>query len=437
MNEPTVPAFNIEAEESVLSAMMLSTKAVEAVLPILEPEFFYRRETHGTVFACIRDMYAAGVGIDPVTVADALERREVTKSAGVSELDHVGGKAKIHELAALVSATGNVLHYAEIVVEKWKQREIATALAHAERNAADGLLTADETLTAFERATLDLRSKIDRGKKTIVPLREAAQWFGEKTENPPDDLPGVDGPFRFVRKLIDGRLIVLGGYTADGKSIVAVQSMLSAAKGPSRRPGRARARVGFVTIEMSWQDVIDRIVTTYGVPYRQAQSGRVHGPARDAAVAAISELSTLDVDLIDDESADAAALWRYQRLGRYDFLVIDHLHRIEWEERREIEQTVKAITSLARREEIPILLLSQLSRGGKDFPRPSLASFRESGVIEQEAALACAIWRHRDPAGKPTNDAEFIVLKNRFGRTDSYDLTFDPLAVRYTEPVAA
>lgn len=426
MSDAAIPPQNLEAEENVLGACLLSPNAVEAVLVIVEPEHFYR-ESHGKIFAAIRDLYAAGGAIDSITLADVLDRR--------GELDEVGGKPRIFEIAALVPATANAPHYARIVLEHWKRRETIRALGEGLRRVWE-LEDADEALNDVERDLLDLRSKVDRGRKTVIPIAEAMEWFGEKTENPPDDLPGVDGPFRFWRKHLPGRLTVVGGYTADGKSIIGKQCAKAAALG--RAPGEdRRARVGVVTLEMSWQDFTDRFVVSYGVPYRQAQSGKIVGEARRKAADAIAELRALEVDFVDDESADAAAIARYQRLGRYDFLIVDHLHRIESKDRDDFEREVRALSRLARRAEIPVLLLAQLNRGGSSggaLPRPTLASFRDSGVIEQEAALAAFVYRKRDGHGEPTTEAEFIVAKNRFGPTDSFPLELVPHEVRYREP---
>lgn len=428
MSAAPVPPQNLEAEESVLGACLLSsTKAVELVLDSgLEPEHFYR-DSHGAIFAAIRDLYAAGAPVDPMTLVDALERR--------GELDVVGGRLRVHELAALVPAWANAGHWCGIVVENWKRRETIAALGAGLEKVWEHA-TADEALVEVERDLLELRSKVDRGKRTVVPMAEAMEWFGEKTENPPDDVPGIDGPFRFWPKHFPGRLTVVGGYTADGKSIIGKQCAKAAALGNAFGEDR-RARVGVVTLEMSWQDFTDRFVTSYGVPYRQAHSGRIVGTARASASRAMAELRALEVDLIDDESADAAAIHRYQRLGRYDLLIVDHLHRIETADRADFEREVRMLSRLARFAEIPVILLSQLNRGSGSStvaPRPTLASYRDSGVIEQEAALAAFIYRKRDGHGEPTDEAEFIVAKNRFGRTNSYPLELVAGEVRYREP---
>ena len=108
---PHVPPQNLEAEESVLGAMLLSPGAIGAVTEILSAEDFYR-ESHGTVYRACLALYQQGEPVDAITLVDALEER--------GELDQVGGRARIHELAALVPATANAAHYARIV------REMAT-----------------------------------------------------------------------------------------------------------------------------------------------------------------------------------------------------------------------------------------------------------------------------------------------------------------------
>src|SRR5687767_7447608 len=146
---PHVPPQNLEAEESVLGAMLLSPGAIGAVTEILSAEDFYR-ESHGTVYRACLALYQQGEPVDAITLVDSLEER--------GELEHVGGRARIHELAALVPATANAAHYARIV------REMATLR---------GLIAAGSEITrlGFERPgeTTDL---VDRAEQIVFDLSQ-------------------------------------------------------------------------------------------------------------------------------------------------------------------------------------------------------------------------------------------------------------------------
>lgn len=410
-----VPPQNAEAEEHVLGAMMMAESAIDRVAEVLEPNGarkFYR-ESNGVVYAIALAMRQLGEPVDALTLAAELERRGMAAQTG--------GADRLRELRSITPTHSNAAHYAGLVLEAWKRRELIKLADAVSRPAWEGTGTADEALSAAEAAMLDLRASIERGRKTVVPLRDSVWRWAQKTESPPEEEPGVPAPLGLPR-FRPGRLYVLGGYASDGKSVLAAQC--------ARTVAESGRRVGIVTLEMSEEDLTERMITSFGVPYRQVQTGRVEAEYRSAAVAAISGLTALDIHLIDDESADATDIWRYQMLGRYDFLVIDHLHQIDWDERRVLERQVRTIWQVARRSHIPILLLSQLSRQ-RDFSRPTLSSFRESGVIEQLAAVAMAIWLERDEKGNVLNDAELILLKNRYGRRLTHHLRLVPAEVRF------
>lgn len=410
---------NVEAESAVLGAMLKSNKAIVRVRPILEHEHFYR-ESYGVIFKQIVEMYEEGVPVAPLSVIAALDRTQ--------RLVQADGEVRVQELLTLAATTpSQTEHYAKIVRDCWEKRELITALRKSLVGATDGKGAA-EALAGAETALLDVRSRTERGHESVVSGYRAAEWFQEKLKNPPSESRGIKAPFSFLGRWQPGRLYVLSGYTADGKTVCSVQFAKSACSD--------RAKVGFCTIEMSWQDLTDRVVSTYGVPYSDAMSGRVKPEHMQYAKEALLDLSSWNIDLIDDESLTAAKITTYQTLGHYDFLIIDHLHRFDWVDRRELERTITAITNIARRFGIPVLLLAQLHRSGDNFPCPTLTSVRETGMLENEAAMLAAIWRHRDENKLPTKDAEFLVLKNRFGRTGTWALNFNGGLQRYEEPFA-
>jgi replicative DNA helicase len=135
----------------------------------------------------------------------------------------------------------------------------------------------------------------------------------------------------------------------------------------------------------------------------------------------------------------AADIARYQRLGRYDYLVIDYLQRMPYKDRFELNAEIKGITTLARTAKIPILLLSQFSRqsnaplSSHGFPKPNMTMFAETSVIEKEASMAMAVWRPRDENGEPGSEAEFLVMASRYSTPGVRKMHFDGDSVRFTE----
>jgi replicative DNA helicase len=412
-----------EVEETVLGALLSlaplgerGRRVAEDVFAELNPHHFFARETNGVIYEAIRSVHEEGKPVDPLTVGAALRER--------GKLERVGGQKHLTLLTATVPSAGNALHHARLVIEFSRRYRLWRLVSEIAGEIAKGK-SSEEALDETESRLISLRSQIERGRSTVVPSHELGNQFAQKIASPPDPKSGVPTPFPKLANLQGGRLYVLGGYQADGKTALAVQFLLSGAK--------AGRKIGFVSIEMSAADVRDRIIASFGVPYGDALRGVVRPEHQRELEAAQLTLGRLNFDVIDDESADIAAIRRYARLGRYDGLIIDHLHRIDWTERRELERNVRGITNLAREAEIPILLLAQLHRRGDEFPRPTLSSIRESGMIEAEAAAVWFVWRKRDENKLPTTEAEFVIAKNRYGPTGKFDLFFDPDRVRFTE----
>lgn len=416
--QPAIAPQNLEAEERVLGAMMLSDKAVERSLEVLEPDGdrkFYRR-SHGHIYTAARSLHLSAKPVEPVTVIPELER--------LGWLEEAGGKARIHELAAIVPAAGNVKHYAELVREEWARRGVLRALEASRKTLLDGAASTD-ALAIAERELLGVHSTIELGRNAVFTGFEVARRFEEAVANPPAEDAGIPGPWHFCPRLMAGRVYVLAGYTAHGKTAVAIQYLRAACE--------AGASVGYVSLEMSADDLAERMVTAFGVGYKAAQRRIIPTHYQEPYRRALSALGGWKMTILDDPGADATAIHRYARTGGYDLLIIDHLHRFDWQERRQLEREIRAITNTARTLGVPVLLLAQLSRahGQQPFPRPTLASLRETSIIEQEAWAVFFVWRKHDEKALPTTEAEFITAKNRSGPVVAHELRFVPHEVRY------
>ncbi len=407
------PPQNPDAEAFLLGAMLLSDGTLEPVRATgLRPEMFYSL-SNGRIFQAILDVADRGAHVDPVTVGDQLD--------ACGRLEESGGRTRLHEFAVTGHVPGNASNYARMVVEAWQRREIASAL----ENAAAGVLDGDvaESLERAESTLVNVRSVVERGRSAVVPMAKAADDLREHLASPPDPR-GVDTPFRKVAAMKPGRVYVLGGYPKDGKTALASQFVKRAAKDGKK--------VGLVTLEMSWRDLRNRMLGTVK-PHDVEDPRRLSDRQRELVHHATAEMKTWNVDLIDDPTVTPVGLRRYQRLGGYDLLVIDHLHRFQWRERRDLEQAVQAITNLALEEQVPILLLAQVNRRGSEFPPPTMADLRESGMIEAEASAVWFIWRKRDKEGARLDEAQLRVDANRFGAVGKVDLFFNSSTMEFTE----
>lgn len=394
---------NQEAEEHVVGAMLVSRIAIEDAAEVLEPRGhrkFWRR-SHGLLYQAMVSMDGDGQVIDPVTVCAFLEAQGM-----LSEVE--GGKERVQELASWVIVTSNASHHAKIVREQWARREIANTL----KIETEGV-SADVLLEQVEQAVMDVRLRVETGgRQAGASMYELSESLEERVKNPPRE-EGVPGPFSFVKPLTGGRLYIVGGYTGDGKTVIGTQYAKAAAK--------RGLSVGFFSIEMSKEQLFDRIIASFGIPLSQVESGRIHERYRDQYREAVKEVSGWRLDIHDDRAGNSVSFLRAQRLRHYDLIVIDHLHEITLEGKQDyrslLEQEVHRITSLARSENVPVLLLAQLSRRvqGRPFLMPNLTMLRESGRIEQEAHMVCFVWRERDQNDQPLPESWFIVAKNRSG----------------------
>ena len=396
---------NVEAEEHVLGAMMQSPKVADAMAAALDARMFYR-ESHAALFELICGQSAAGKPCEAIILAGVAEAQ--------GRLDAIGGKLRLVEIVGSGYTISNAVHYADMVIEAWRKRSIVQATEPVIANAYDGV-PAQETMSALDGAVMDLHRDFAPARSHVVPLFQGAQFLESRLREPLDEQAGVPTPWSFTDPLKNSCLYVLGGYTADGKTAQAVHFLRAAAE--------KGVRSGLFSLEMPWEQMIARIAANLGAPAARVLSGNVRQPERDATGNAIARLALLDADIIDHPRITVSDIRRYVRVQRYDFIIVDHLHRFDISEpryeRQELEAVVRGLTDLAREAKIPVLLLSQLSRSGdpkKPYPRPTMSSLRGTAIIEQESTIVWFVWRERDDEQLATEVTHFITAKNRYGR---------------------
>ena len=427
MNVAPLPPQSLDAEESCLGACLISPGAVDACAEILTPEAFYR-QSHGMIFKAILDVSEKGAPVDALTVVGRLDA-----DGKLGELPGQVEATRVHELAAIGFASPNAVHWAKIVRAMWLKRELIRAGNEIVSLGYDGTGPMEEIVAEADGQLLRLQSQVTKNRDRVFTGQQLVAEYREVLANPLDeDKLGVRPPFLFLPPLMGSRLYVLGGYTADGKTAMGLQFLASACE--------AGARVGFHSIEMSRTDLMHRLVAARSqTPYHDIRTGRISSVNRPAVEKALEEIDGWDFDVIDDEQIVPSQVRRDQRAGKYDFLIEDHLHRMpikdKRHERAELEDHVRRTTNIAKEFDIPVLLLAQLSREDKrnPFPRPTLASLKGTGAIEQEAATVWFVYRIRDKDHNPQNDAELITAKNRHGGLGFKNLYFRASQVRFAE----
>lgn len=411
---PAPPPQNQASERYVLAAMLLSERAILTASEQLDARDFYL-PSHGDIYRAILELHQAGAPVDWGSCQQHLkDTRRYTEPVASAYL----------ELAEPVAAS-NVHVHVRIVKDEATKYQLEKALVEQLQAIREGT-DARAALNRLALAHEQLAHRAEGARKTLYTSFDASEYYLDKIQNPPADTDGVPTPFRFLAPMQPGRLHILGGYMGDGKTVLSIQFLQAACK--------AGKRVAFISIEMSWHDLVDRIISCHGVPYNEVQTARFSDPvneriAREAAAA----IAGWQFHILDDPTITPQGIRLRARQQPYDLLIIDHLHRFQYSERMQIEAHVKAVTNIARELEIPVLLLAQFKRNDA-FTRPTMASFRESAMIEAEASEAWLIYRRRDERLERTDEAELISGKNRFGKEISMPLTFEGHNVRFVEP---
>lgn len=417
-----LPAQSLDAEESVLGACLMSAGAVDVCSEILVPEAFYR-PSHGIIFRAILDVADKGEPVDALTVVGRLDAD--------GRLAEAGGMERIHELGALVPAASNAAHYAKIVRAMWLRREIARVGHELVALGDNGAESVTDLLSEADQKFLRLQSALKDNRDVVFTGKDLAERFRYKLDHPQEFESKIKPPFSFLKdQIIDGQLHILAGYQGTGKTALVWQFAGAAAE--------ESAKVGIWTLEMTPDQLADRLITSHGVPSADVRKGSIERYDLAKAETALERLSRWNVEIINDPRVSPESIRRQQRLSNYDLILIDHLHRFPIKNpahiRVELSEAVRKITNVAIESNVPIILLSQLTRGTQHdpFPRPTRVQLKETGAIENDAALIWFIWRKWN-GQKFENEAEWITDKNRYGESDWWRLDFRAAQVRFTE----
>jgi replicative DNA helicase len=439
---PHVPPQNLEAEESVLGAMLLSPGAIGAVTEILSEEDFYR-ESHGTIYRACLALYQQGEPVDAITLVDALEER--------GELEHVGGRARIHELAALVPATANAAHYARIVREMATLRGLVRAGAEIVRLGQDRPGETSDLVDRAEQIVFDLAQQRVTSDFSHIEglLKESFERIMHLYEAGAD-VTGAPTGFKELDKLTSGfqpgNLIIFAARPSMGKSALALTMAQNLAL-------RHDVPVALFMLEMSQSEVTQRLMCSEAkVELQSLRTGKLRPDDWPRLTAACDKLmkapiwidDTGSVTMMEIRSKARRLKSREPNLG---LIIVDYLQLMtsggSTENRvQEVSQISRQLKVLARDLEIPIIALSQLSRAveQRHDKRPILSDLRESGSIEQDADLVGFIYRDEYYNGEESESqgiAELILAKHRNGPTDTVKLAFLKRFAKFADLSAA
>jgi replicative DNA helicase len=427
VSEAQTPPQNLDAEEHVLGAMLLSPHAITAVADEVRPDEFYRG-THGLIFQTALDVDARGEPVDAITLVSELER--------TGRLEQVGGKVRIHELAALVPATANAAQYARIVREMARRRALIAAGQEVTRLGWEGIGTSDELIDAAEQAMsavssttydgefesmsaslTDLYSQIEKAVQTHTPIHGLMTGFHDF-----DDL---------TTGLYGGQLLIIAARPGVGKSVLTQNILENVAD--------ANIPAALFTLEMSKREVALRsVVRQTRLPLNRLRTGRLSSTDLQTFKQTLTALQRRPLFIEDKPGVSMTELRaRARRLKAkhgLGLVAVDYLQLMlaggSTESRQvEVANISRSLKMLAMDLDIPVIAVSQLSRKteAREDRRPVLSDLRDSGAIEQDADLVAFIYReetYKQVDADRAGEAELIVAKNRMGAQDTKRLLF-------------
>ncbi len=426
-----VPPHSTEAEHSVLGSLLLDPGACDQI-GALRPEYFYA-ESHRRIFAEILAMLAAGKPVDVVTVAEALEAR------GLSE--RTGGLAYLGEIAQNTPSTANAGRYAQIVTDRATERQllaVADSISATVRGAgttADKLAAAQAAVMGISEAAAPKQPRLIRDVLvSVVDTLEARASGCVKALS----TGYIDLDEKLGGGLRGGNLIIVAGRPSMGKTSLAMNIATNAAA--------AGTPCGVLSLEMSDQELTDRIIASVGrLPLHDVIAGKLDGETGDRMLFAVERLRNLPLAIDDqggltlfDAISKARSIRRRHGLG---LLVVDYLQLMAGDgdnnRNAQLEPITRGLKALAKELDIPVIVLSQLSRKceERNNRRPVLSDLRDSGSIEQDADVVLFVYRdeqyNQESPDKGT--AEIIVGKNRQGSTGTVRLAYRGELTRFDD----
>ena len=441
-----VPPHNLDAEKSVLGAMMLSKRAGAAAMENLTPADFYFG-AHARIFEAMETLFNAAKPIDLVTLSDRLEKDGV--------LEAVGGYAYVADISGFVPTPANVEQYIKIVKGHSLLRRMIDASGTISQDCFEASRETDEILSAAEKAVFDVSQQ--GMSRSFVHIRDSVNTVLAEIEqkyHEPRAVTGLRTGFPSLDNkltgLHGGELVLLASRPGVGKTALA----LNIAQQAARFNGDGTV-VAYFSLEMPYTQLVERMLSTVGgIDLGNIRSGRLSNDDWDNISNAADELGRCDI-YIDDSSAitvmEMLSKCRRLRIERgLSLIVVDYLQLISSagtgrreSRQQEITEITRYLKVLAMELDVPVLLISQLSRATeqRQSHRPILSDLRESGSIEQDADVVLFIFRQdyyaqegtqQDPSAV-ANEAEIIVSKHRNGSTGSIKMLWDGAKVRFIE----
>lgn len=437
---------NIDAEEAILGAILVSPSCMNRIVEHLRPESFYK-PAHRYVYEAMLQLYNGEDKIDIVSVSDVLNINQ--------KLELVGGRAFINDLSYKTITTTNVEYYARIVQEKAIKRSLINAGSEIINSGYD-LNPIEESLETAEKLIFDIASQ--KASQALMPIKDLvydSYATIEERYNNKGQLTGTPTAFYDLDNMTNGLqksdLIILAARPAMGKTSFALNIASNVAL-------KANVPVAIFSLEMSKDQLVQRLLCAEAeVDTQRLKTGNMQAKDWEKLAVAMDSLSQAPI-YIDDTAGctitDLRAKCRRLAMAEKNLglIVIDYLQLIEGTGREDRMQQISSISRglkiLAKELNVPIISLSQLSRAveSRTDKRPMLSDLRESGSIEQDADIVMFIYRDEyyknaesdeEESEKAANkgEAEIIIAKHRNGPVGAVKLLFQSNITKFKNPI--
>jgi replicative DNA helicase len=419
--DPKIPPHDLEAEESVLSAILIDGEAIIKVSDYLKPESFYSR-SHQLIYESMTQLYEQREAIDVVTLVNQLKKNK--------SLKEVGGSSSIAKLSNSVSTAANAESYAKLIKEYYVKRQLITISGQLSDWAFDSGKSAQDVLDAAEAKVFKVSQT--HSAQDFIPIKdtlvESFERLDELQKNQ-GDLRGVPSGFQDLDNLLAGmqrsNLLILAARPGMGKTAFSLNMTQNITV-------KHKKKVGFFSLEMSKEELVDRLLVSQAdIDAWKLKTGRLNQQDFLKISDAMGVLA--DASLYIDDTPGLSIYEMRTKARRLmseheiDLIVVDYLqlaHGKTMDNRvQEVSEISQGLKNIARELRIPVLALSQLSRAveSRGEKRPQLSDLRESGAIEQDADVVMFLYRKDEDVREQVS---LRVAKHRNGPLGEVELFF-------------
>jgi replicative DNA helicase len=425
---PRVPPHSVDAEESVLGAVLLSSDAANVALETLHSEDFYK-PSHQQIFEIIRQLFDSNEPIDAVTVSEGLRRD--------GSLDRMGGIDFLTNLIDSVPSTSNVEYYAGIVEEHSLRRKLMKVGGDIGLIASQMTEPIAEVVDRAEQSVFAVAERqVGDGLQAIDDLLGPAIEKAEELQRSGSAVTGISTGFRDLDKMLAGlhptNLLIIAARPGMGKSALALNMAQNVALNGNS--------VAIFSLEMSREEIVTRMLCAKGrIDSQKLRTGNLNEGDFTKLSNAAGALYKQNIFVDDSPGLTVteirAKCRRLRRKPGLDLVVVDYLQLMngsgQENRQQEIAMISRSLKSLARELHVPIIALSQLNRAveSREDKRPRLGDLRESGAVEQDADVVMFIYRDEYYFPEKVESkgiAEVVISKHRQGGVGKVDMTFLP-----------